>query len=819
MPPTQRSAMCRRLAAILASAVSLIASARADDPDAERAFESEVRPILAANCVECHGPDQQKGGLRLDTRAGLVAGGDSGRVVEPGSPEASLLVEAIRHDGLRMPPRKRLRDEEIAAIERWVARGAAWPAEPADHADAGAPALRARGELTDEDRSWWAFRPLRRPPIPEVDDSAWPRTPLDRFILARLEAEGLHPAGEADRGTLIRRVSFDLTGLPPSPEEVDAFLADARPDAYERLVDRLLASPAYGERWARHWLDLARYAESDGYRQDAFRPTAYRYRDWVIAAFNEDLPFGRFVQAQLAGDEIAPDSVEMRVATTFLRLGPYEFNQRDVAGQRGTVLNELTDTVGDVFLGLGLGCARCHDHKFDPILQADYFRLQGFLAATLPRDDLPLASAEEAAAHRAAMSRWEAATADLRAQIDDLERPYREQARAEALAKFQPEFRAAWETPEAERTPYQRQIAYLIGRQLVEEFGRIDGRIKGREKVLLDALQKKLAAHDAIRPAPLPMALTVTDVGPTAPPNVIPGDRQARDIAPGYPAVVDPAPAAIETVDGLSTGRRLTLARWLTRPDHPLTPRVLANRLWQHHFGRGLAPTTSDFGHLGMPPSHPELLDWLAVELVERGWSLKAMHRLIVTSAAYRQGAAQDTPTLDAAVHLDPENRLLWCRTPRRLEAEVIRDAMLNASGELDRRAGGPSASSEEPRRSVYLKVIRNSPDPLLATFDAPDGNATTPERNRTTTATQALAMVNGAWTLARAEAMARRLDALGVVDRDERIDRLFRWTLGRAPSDDERRIASRFLDQNDAGGWSDLAHALFNSNAFLYVD
>jgi mono/diheme cytochrome c family protein len=806
--------------------------------EAERFFEAEVRPLLAKNCVKCHGADQQKGGLRLDSRDALLAGGDSGPVVEPGHPEESPLIEAVHYDGLKMPPTGRLDADQVRVLERWVSLGAPWPSD--GHAVAGPvrDGTSRGGRIDDEARAWWAFQPLARPEPPAVGDAAWPRNPIDRFILARLEGAGLAPAPEADRRTLIRRLTFDLHGLPPSPEVVEAFVADERPDAYERLVDRLLASPRYGERWARHWLDLVRFAESDGYRQDAFRPEAWRYRDWVIAAFNADMPYDRFVIEQLAGDELAPDDPALRIPTAFLRLWPYEFNQRDVPGQWATILNDLTDVTGDVFLGTGLACARCHDHKFDPILQRDYYRIQAFFTPLLPRDDLPLGPADEVADYHVRNAAWALRTADLREQIAAIERPHRQAAQAEAFAKFQPGLQAILRKPAAERSDAERQLAYLMERQLVEEFGKIDGRIKGDEKKRYDALTKQLAAFDALKPPEPPRAFTATDVSPEPPPTVIPGDRSGTEVEPGYLAVLDERPAVVETPapGSRTSGRRLTLARWLTRPDHPLTTRVIANRLWQYHFGRGLSATPSDFGHLGEAPSHPELLDWLANELVTHDWRLKDIHRLIVTSAAYRQGLA-DAIAAAAGHGVDPENRLLWQRAPRRLDAESIRDALLAASGELASFPGGPSVGADTPRRTIFTRQLRNSLDPLLDAFDAPDGSASTPARNQTTTPVQALRLVNGRWALARAERFADRLERECPGDSGGQVERAYGLALGRRPEAGERREALRFLDEQAAlargaacdeaptpseaahAALVDFAHALLLSNGFLYVD
>ena len=687
---------------------------------------------------------------------------------------------------------------------------------------------------------------MRRPTVPDVADGGWSKNPIDRFLFARLAAEGLTPAPEADRRTLIRRASFDLIGLPPTPEEVEAFVADDAPQAYERLIDRLLADPRHGERWARHWLDLVRYAESDGYRQDAYRPDAWRYRDYVIRAFNEDKPYDRFVTEQLAGDEIAPGDPEPRVATGFLRLGTYEYNQRDVPGQRETILNDITDVTGDVFLGLGIGCARCHDHKFDPILQVDYYRLQAFFTPVQPRDDLPLASAEELSEYRRKLAAWEAKTAEIRAEIAEVERPYLEEAAVAAITKFPADIQALIAKPSSERTPLEEQLADLAYRQVTYEYDIIDVKMKkSKDKERWERLKKRLAEFDRDKPEPLPKAPAVADVGPTAPPTTIPGDRKGREIEPGFLTLLDPGTAEVSSVPAAdSTGRRTALARWLTRPDHPLTTRVMANRLWQYHFGRGLVATSSDFGRLGERPSHPELLDWLASEFVGHGWSLKHMHRAIMTSAAYRQSALRPAP--EAARLKDPDNRLLWRMNTRRLDIEPIRDAMLAVSGELDPAMGGPSGDASGPRRTVYTKVIRNTRDPLIDAFDSPDGSNSTPTRNATTTPTQALLMINGPWTLARAGAFADRLRR-EASDDEGRIALAYQLAFGRPPEPAERDEAVEFLrsraghaeeptaiagtegcrepadsdetDGEEASALVDFCHALLNSNEFLYVD
>jgi len=607
-------------------------------PEQLQFFETKVRPILVANCQKCHSGKEPKGDLSLDSRGGLLAGGETGDVVVPGQPEKSLLVEAINRTSIEMPPDKKLADADIATLTEWVKLGAPWSDEPG----ASGPALRkSRGKITDEDRSYWAFQPVKKTAAPEIDKDGWSRGRIDRYLLAKMIPEGLHPVAEADKATLIRRITFDLLGLPPSPEEVAAFAKDNRPDAYERLIDRLLASPLYGECWARHWLDLVRYAESDGYKQDGYRPSAWRYRDYVIRSLNTDKPYDRFVQEQIAGDEIAPEDPEALVATGYYRLGIYEYNQRDVRNQWNIILNDITDVTADVFLGMGMSCARCHDHKFDPILQKDYYRLQAFFAPIIQRDDVPAATPQACSDYRKKLKAWEEKTTDLRRQIDEIEKPHVDAAAKAFIAKFPVDIEPLFSKPEGERTPLEAQLVRLAGRQIIEEGGKVDfpKKLKGDEKTKWEGLKKQLAEQEKAKPQPLPEAMMVSDVGPVASPVVIPGKRKAEEIAPGVLSVLNPAPLEIlqPSTSLSSTGRRTALAQWLTRPDNPLTPRVMVNRIWQYHFGKGLVESSSDFGRLGQPPSHPELLDNLAADFVESGWSMKETHRRILTSAAYRQ--------------------------------------------------------------------------------------------------------------------------------------------------------------------------------------
>ncbi|HLY10731.1 MAG TPA: DUF1553 domain-containing protein, partial [Planctomycetota bacterium] len=469
-------------------------------------------------------------------------------------------------------------------------------------------------------------------------------------------------------------------------------------------------------------------------------------------------------------------------------------NQRNPWGQWRDILNDITDVTGDAFLGLGMGCARCHDHKFDPILQRDYFALQSFFAGILWRDDLPLAAPAEIADYRQKRAIWEGKTAAIRAEIAEIEKPFLASADKSILGKFLPELQAIHAKPAAERTPYDVQIADLLERQVIAERSLIDGKIKGATRERWSELQRKLAEFDRDKPRDLPPGLIVTDLGPVAAPTTIPGDSSNRVIAPGFLTVLGSDAPRIEA-QAASSGRRLALATWLTRPEHPLTARVMVNRIWQHHFGRGLVSTANDYGRLGEKPSHPELLDWLAARFVQEGWSVKAMHRLIVGSATYRQASAHPAP--DSGRLKDPENRLLWKSMPRRLEAEAVRDSMLFASGEFDSHMGGPAVDPALPRRSVYTKVHRNTHDPLLEAFDAPETFSSTPSRNATTTATQALLMINGRWPLERAQAFARRLRASGATTNADLVREAYRIAFGRAPSAEELARGIRFLEKS----------------------
>ena len=808
----QRTLHClfAMLLAVAGGSVSVLADEPAApaqiSPEDLTFFESKVRPLLVEHCLKCHGAAKQKGGLRLDSREAILAGGESGAAMIPADSVGSLLLQAVRYESNEMPPTGKLPDDSIAVLEEWIHRGAPWP-----EVSGMLVTLRpAEQSFTDEDRAWWAIQPLQDYAPPQADDDTWSRNDIDRFVRSQMLREGLEPAPEADRATLIRRLSFDLTGLPPSPLEVYEFEIDADAAAYENLVERLLQSPRYGERWARQWLDVVRYAESDGYRIDHYRPDAWRYRDYVIQSFNSDKAYDRFVQEQLAGDELFPDNPDPLIATGYLRHWIYEYNNRDVRGQWDTILNEITDTTGDVFLGVGLQCARCHDHKFDPILQKDYFRLQAYFAAMIPSDRHVIASTAEIAGHDEKQAAWETATAEIRARIATLEQPFRDRARLDAISKFPPEVQHLLTGPAEQRSSLERQLFELAFRQVDYEYDGLDAKIKGDEKEQLLALRRELLQHDALKPNSLPTALVVTDVSTDPPLTVMP--KKKTVVSPGILSILNPADAEIAAValHQKTTGRRAALAKWLTQPDNPLSTRVIVNRIWQAHFGRGLAQNASDFGTLGGPPSHPELLDWLTLHFVRGEWKLKELHRLIVKSATYRQSS--EHPKMAEFQLADPTNRNYWKFSMRRLDAEQIRDSILLVSGQLDLKAGGAGVQSDVPRRSVYLRVMRNERDPLLDVFDLPQFFTSASSRDTTTSPVQSLLLFNSQMMMNHAAKFAVSLESGAVpAALPEAVSQLWQRAFGRVPGADELLSAEQFLaEQRDRiveeRGQSDLA-------------
>ena len=778
-------------------------------------FEQHIRPLLVSHCLKCHGPDEPKNDLRLDSLDAILTGGESGPAIELDNPQESLLLSALHYDALEMPPAGKLANKEISAVEKWLELGTPWPTDVTLSVAESSPR-----EITEADRKHWSFQSIAKPDVPSIEAieyADWSRTPIDQFILRSLLTKGLNPAPQADRRTLIRRVYFDLLGVPPSPRELQSFLLDESDDAYERLVDELLARPEYGERWARLWLDLVRYAESDGFRQDAYRKGAYHYRDYVIRSLNEDKPYDRFVAEQLAGDELYPDDPAAWVGTAYFRLQPYEYNQRDIVTQRQDLLNDITDVTADVFLGLGMKCARCHDHKFDPILQKDYFRLQAHFAALMPRDDVPLLSPPDREHYEQQLAEWQTATQQIHDQIDEIWRPYLEKQAAAAIAKFTPELQGTFEKPDDQRAPLEKQLAYFIARQTREE-GK--PKLKEKDAKRVKDLEAELKRFGSLKPKTPAMASVSNDVGAKAPFTFVSLKRRSEGdaIEPDGMQVLNGAVPKVNANQlSNSTGRRTALVRWLTSPEHPLTARVAVNRIWQQHFGRGLVPTPSDFGKLGSEPSHPELLDWLATTFMKQGWQSKDIHRMILNSSTYKQSARHPSATEQETI--DPENQYCWRSRVRRLDAEQLIDATLSVSGQLVERVGGPGESSSTKRRAIYRKVMRNKPDPLLSLFDGADNINSTPRRNTTTTSPQALSLLNGKFGIAAADAMAKRI-ARSTKEARSQIQLGYELAFGRSPSETELQLAIEYLeDSNQTNRLSSFCHVLLNANEFIYVD
>jgi hypothetical protein len=711
--------------------------------------------------------------------------------------------------------------------------------------------LPALADAREKDVSHWAFQQPRHVVPPQVRNPARPRSAVDGFILARLEKDGVAPAPEADRETLLRRLHFTLIGLPPTPEERAAFLSDDRPDAYERLVDRLLGSPQFGERWASHWLDVVRFAETNGYEGDSLRPHAWRYRDYVTRAFNKDIPYSVFLTEQLAGDLLAETEQdagrrqELLIAAGLHRCGPQHLvsGNLDADTLRQEFLTEITDAAGAVFLGLTMGCARCHDHKFDPLSQKDYYQLEAFFASAHPRE-VDIASSPDRENHARVVKDLNDRSAPVRKAIADLEAPYRARILEQKKAKLEPAYRDALAIEQRNRTPQQQRLATDAQTLLKITWDEVLAVLSVKDAARRIELRKQL--HDLQSQMPLPPAQAWTlGPGKSTPMHVLKrGDvkRRGEAVQPGYPGIllrVCSEPAK-ENLD------RIALARWLTRPDHPLTARVIVNRLWQHHFGRGLVATPGDFGTRGTAPSHPELLDWLAGELIRSGWSLKHIHRLLVTSSAFRQDSRCNNPK---AAERDPDNLLLWRMNRQRLDAEVLRDSMLAVSGQLTRRLGGPPVrvplepevydlifTEDEPdglwhetrdilehsRRSLYLLRKRNVRLPLLEAFDQPDTLTPCPRRGTSTFAPQALILMNGPFAREQSRALAARLRREGQRTSEQLVRRAFVLALGREPNAAESKTALGFLDAQEklAGkeALADLCLALLNRNEFLYV-
>ncbi|QDU42351.1 hypothetical protein Mal52_08070 [Symmachiella dynata] len=736
----------------------------------------------------------------------------------------------------------------------------AWAAITAGEPTGENPDLDAyRIELSDVDYEHWSFLPITLPAPPEIDD-AWIRNPIDAFVLQKLRDEGLTPSPPADDRTWVRRVYFDLIGLPPAPEEVRAFLDDAAADKRERLVDRLLADPGYGIRWGRRWLDVVRYAETNGYERDGDKPSAWRYRDYVIDSLNADKPFDRFLTEQLAGDEVRDVSAETLIATTFLRLGTWDDEPADPKVDRYDQLDDVLGTVSSTFLGMTLRCARCHNHKFEPISQIDYARMLAiFEPLKRPQKkradlDVLVGTPEELAAFAAAEDRHQDALETLQDQISDLDEHVRARFFAVGKTEIAADALQAHQTTSKKRTSQQKRLVGKTQRQLDKEIRASRTPDEQRQR---DAFRSAIQAIEAAAPVSPPRgyiwretidAIPVTHVfrrgDPTTP---------AGEVQPGFPAVLRDVNVEIPTPDKSrsTTGRRLALAKWMTSPQNPLVARVAVNRIWQGHFGEGLVRSENDFGIMGLPPSHPELLDWLAHTFRENGWSLKSLHRLIVLSNTYAQSSTVRTEAADA----DPENEWFWRFPLRRLEAEPLRDSILAVSGKLNHKMGGPSVypkiaeevlagqsrpglgwgksdEAEASRRAIYIFMKRSMLVPLLELFDLADTTASCEQRSRSTIPTQALTLLNGEFLNRQAAYFAERLTG---EDRAARVQQAYQWALSRDADETELATALDFLDRqqqlifNETPGmtvaeadkqvWQAFCLAIYNLNEFVYID
>ncbi len=908
----------------------------ADDMAGEEFFESKVRPLLSQHCFACHGRDQKKGGLSLSNRDALMTGGESGPTVVLEHPADSLLIQAVEHrGGLQMPPNAKLTDAEQKILRKWVELGLPWSTK-GDHGG-----IRANGTITAEDRDFWSFKPVADVPVPIVQNATWPRRTLDAFILSQLETNGLKPTVEADRRTFLRRASWTLTGLLPTPEEVAAFVADTSDDAFEKLVDRLLDSPHYGERWARHWLDVARYGEDQAHTfQARMYPQGYRYRDWVVNAFNRDLPYDQFIIEQIAGDLLPASSLEERVtrlpALGFFALGPVYYKDAGCAGKaEADEIDDRIDTLCRGFLGLTVSCARCHDHKFDPIPTQDYYALAGVFASTqyreapLVADDIAKAYEDRAAAVKTREKEYADAqtveglrygetlvpqTTEYILAAWKLQQRRQDDIKAGAkaianesglhavviqrwsefltgnnfdakpfLAPLKPGFakhvRSLDETASAILEPAARMLQQDLVTAL-EERNRLQAEYEQRRAAAATEEEKSNVAKpnlDGPRAELLKGVLTDRNAPFAIPKDqierLLPDDRKAvlaaiqkdieqlkQAVGPKYPfahSLTDQTPTnakvnirgnhkelgeevprrfltilnSTEATPFKEGSGRVELARAIADPKNPLTARVIVNRVWQHHFGRGLVGTSSNFGLLGERPTHPELLDHLAVKFIESGWSLKQLHREILLSATYRMASEATQAEQATALAIDPDNHLLWRQNRRRMDIETWRDAALQASGNLDLAVGGPSMNLNDTnhrRRTLYSSISRHDLNATLRLFDFPDPNLTSERRSNTTVPMQQLYLLNSDFIMKQAQVLAQHVSA-EVANEEQRIDRVYQLLFQRAPTDAERQLGLRFLNaplpttvsatEVKLTAWEQYAQALLGTNEFTFID
>jgi len=805
-----------RTSALLWAALTTLSAV----PAVAQELPSQALSLLQRRCLQCHNESTAMSGLRMLTREQLLKGGGRGPAIKPGDASGSLLFQVVSQAGkLVMPPAGKLSEDETRILRAWIDQGAAWPASAKQPVQA----------------DWWAFcKPLR----PKVPGTAGEH-PVDAYLMEKLRAARIEPAPMADRLTLLRRACFDLHGLPPTPEQVKTFLNDTAPDPWERLIDSLLASPRYGEKWGRHWLDLVRYGDTSGFEQDPYTLEAWRYRDYVIKSLNDDKPYDTFVKEQLAGDELWPDDPEARTGTGYFRVGANRdmlFKVEELnAVER---LTDAVDTTSTVFLGLTTGCARCHDHKFDPISQRDFYRMQAIFAPAV--NDRVFLEYNMARFYDIAANSREFKLRQIGDAIDRIQKPYREKSRQEKITRLSAQAQAAIAIAAEKRTPEQQALVTESEAALKVSDDEIRAALTPADAARLHQIEKRLVSMFANYAPPL-MAPGIIDVSREAPRTFIAvrgnPDMPGEEVRPGFLSVLGGGEIPDPPLHAKTTGRRKALAEWLASPDNPLFARVMMNRVWQYHFGQGLVKTPSDFGVRAGQPSHPELLNWLATEFSERKWSLKAMHKLIMTSDAYRRSS--NVP--EAARQQDPANVLLSHMSRRRLQAEEIRDSILQVSGALNLKPGGmpvvPPLETEELfgligkpenawvvsdnveehfRRSVYLLSRRTFQQPMFEAFDSPDGILSCSRRNESTTAPQSLALLNSAFMQDQSRILAAKVQS---------VEDAWKRVLLREPTTTERVAATEFVERQTPrlgsrpAAMAELARGLMNLNEFLYVD
>ncbi len=794
-------------------------------------FEKKIRPVLVKHCYECHSEESEEddlgGGLLLDTREGIRKGGDSGHAVVPGNVKKSLLLSALLYEDLEMPPEEPLPANVIADFRRWIRKGAADPRR------ATAP-LRPMVDL-EKARQFWSFQPIRRPQPPSVKDNAWPKTEIDRFVLARLEAKALHPLADAEPAVLVRRLYFDLIGLPPAPEQVEAFVGNPTPRAYQQLITQLLDSPQFGERWGRHWLDVVRYGESTGMERNFTYPHAWRYRDYVIQAFNDDKPFDRFIQEQVAGDLLPAKNdaqrAEQLIATGLLAMGPKSLNENNREKFAMDVVDEQIDVTTQAFMGVTASCARCHNHKFDPIPQSEYYALAGIFRSTDTlfgtakvrgnRQAGQLLALDDGGLERVSV----AGGKQNKAQIAKISRQLKSAQRRVAQFRRQVKKKPALKGKLAKLESQVRQLQKRLKKTQPPK----KRRKKNQPNVAVAPAKKYEFLVMAVQDAEQPRDTALRIRGEA---------NQRGDVIPrGFLSVLTRHPTP--KISARESGR-LQYAQWLTADDNPLTARVAVNRTWQHLFGRGMVSTVNNFGATGERPTHPELLDHLASQFVEEGWSLKSLIRRIVSSHVYQLGGGSNVH----AEEVDPDNNLLWKMNQRRLEAEAIRDAILQTAGQLDLTPGKGSVVETigdgdvgrnirtdrfvvaSRQRSVYLPIVRGALPEMLQVFDFPDPSIIFGQREVTTVPTQALFMLNNAFVLEQAAHFAQRISADEKLDADQRIGLAYRLALSRRPTSEELSAAKQYLQNASQKNkpiskpaWSRFCQALLASADFRYLD